>query len=241
MDEPGAQRRRLVGLVRSEPAVGDDSPGTPGLLRRLCTAVTNTLPATWAGISLVEEGQVGGTIAGSDGHARRLEGLQFELGEGPCVDAVRARRPVLEADLGGAGFGRWPGYAPAAHRRGARGVFAFPLQVGGVCVGVLDVYQDRSGPMPALAVRSALGFADLAMDMLVDGQAAASAGQVEPDVNEVMAPRLEVYQAQGMVMVDLGVSLTEAMALLRAHAFTLGRPLGDVAREVVAGTLRLEP
>ena len=44
-----------------------------------------------------------------------------------------------------------------------------------------------------------------------------------------------------MVMVDLGVSLAEAMALLRAHAFTLGRPLGDVARDVVAGRLRLEP
>ena len=67
------------------------------------------------------------------------------------------------------------------------------------------------------------------------------AGQVEPDVNEVLAPRLEVYQAQGMVMVDLGVSLTEAMALLRAHAFTVGRPLGDVARDVVTGRLRLEP
>jgi hypothetical protein len=167
--------------------------------------------------------------------------VQFELGEGPCVDAIHARRPVLEADLGGAGVGRWPGYAPTAYQYGARGVFAFPLQVGAVCVGVLDVYQDRSGPMSAIAVGSALGFADLAMEMLVDGQAAASAGQVGPDVNEVLAPRLEVYQAQGMVMVDLGVSLTEAMALLRAHAFTLGRPLGDVARDVVAGRLRLEP
>jgi hypothetical protein len=120
-------------------------------------------------------------------------------------------------------------------------VFAFPLQVGAVCVGVLDIYQDRPEPMPAVAVGSALGFADLAMEILVDGQAAASAGQVEPDVNQVLALRLEVYQAQGMVMVDLGVSLTQAMALLRAHAFTLGRPLGDVARDVVAGRLRLEP
>jgi hypothetical protein len=235
------QRRRLSALVRSEPGVGDDSPGTPGLLRRLCTAVTHELPAAWAGISLVEEGQVGGTVTGSDSHARQLESLQFELGEGPCVDAIHARRPVLEADLGGAGFGRWPGYAPAAFQRGARGVFAFPLQVGAVCVGVLDVYRDRSEPLTADAVGTALGFADLAMDMLVDGQAEAPAGQVEPDVDELMAPRLEVYQAQGMVMVDLGVSLAEAMALLRAHAFTVGRPLGDVARDVVASRLRLEP
>jgi hypothetical protein len=241
MGQSEEQRRRLSALVRSEPGVGDDGSGTPGLLRRLCTAVTHKLPATWAGISLVEEGQVGGTVTGSDSHARRLEGLQFELGEGPCVDAVRTRRPVLEADLGGAGFGRWPGYAPSAYKAGARGVFAFPLQVGAVCVGVLDVYQDRSAPLPADAVGSALGFAHLAMDMLVDGQAEAPDGQVEPDVNELMAPRLEVYQAQGMVMVDLGVSLAEAMALLRAHAFTVGRPLGDVARDVVAGRLRLDP
>ena len=60
------------------------------------------------------------------------------------------------------------------------------------------------------------------------------------DLDGMLVPRLEVYQAQGMVMVDLGVSLTEAMALLRAHAFTLGQPLGDVAREVVAGRRRLE-
>jgi hypothetical protein len=189
---------------------------------------------------LVEDGQAGGTATGSDGHARALEDLQFDLGEGPCVDAVGARRPVLEADLGGDGSRRWPAYA-AVYRGGARGVFAFPLQVGAACVGVLDVYQDQSEPMPADAVALALAFADLAMDMIVDGQADASAGEVETGVNDLLAPRLEVYQAQGMVMVDLGVSLTEAMALLRAHAFTLGRPLAEVAREVVAGSLRLEP
>jgi hypothetical protein len=240
MDRPEEQRRRLAALVQREPSVGDDGLGTPALLRRLCSAVTRSLPATWAGISLVEGGQVGGTFTGSDAQARDLEDLQFDLGEGPCVDSVRARRPVLEADLGGDGFGRWPAYAPVAYQYGARGVFAFPLQVGALCVGALDVYQDRAGPMPADAFVSALGFADIAMDMLVDGQADASAGQVEPEVGAVLAPRLEVYQAQGMVIVDLGVTLNEAMALLRAHAFTVGRPLGDVARDVVAGRLRLE-
>ena len=127
MQEATEHRRRLSALVQLEPATRDDGPGTAGLLRRLCSTVTNTLPATWAGISLVEDGQVGGTVAGSDPQARELEDLQFNLGEGPCIDSVRARGPVLEADLSGAGFGRWPAYAPAAYRHGARGVFAFPL------------------------------------------------------------------------------------------------------------------
>jgi len=240
VDQP-EQRRRLFALIRLEAVAGDDRAGATGELRRLCAAVTRALPATWAGVSLVEGGRVGGTVAGSGVRARELEDLHFALGEGPCVEAAQARRPVLEADLVGSGFGRWPGYAPAAYQRGARGVFAFPLQVGAACVGVLDIYQDRSEPMRDVDIGCALTFADIAMDMFLDGQAEGSAGLVEADINQLLAPRLEVYQAQGMVMVDLRVSLTDAMALLRAHAFALGRPLGDVARHVVAGRLRLEP
>jgi AmiR/NasT family two-component response regulator len=48
-----------------------------------------------------------------------------------------------------------------------------------------------------------------------------------------------VYQAQGMVMIQLQVGLTQAMSRLRAHAFAHDRPLGDVARDVVARRLVL--
>jgi hypothetical protein len=237
VEQPHERRRRLGALVRDEPVLPDDRAGTPGVLRRLCTAVTRDLSVQWAGVTLVEDQEVGGTVAGSDHEARALEDLQFELGEGPCVDAVAYRRPVLVPDLGETGFRRWPAYGPAAHELGARSVFAFPLQVGGVCVGALDIYRPRSGSLPPDVVTSALAFADLAMDMLVGSRGAAYA---DADVAEIVSPRLEVYQAQGMVAVDVGVSLTTAMALLRAHAFTSGRPLVEIAREVLDGRLRLE-
>ena len=50
----------------------------------------------------------------------------------------------------------------------------------------------------------------------------------------------ELHQAQGMVMVQLGVSLAAALALLRAYAYANERDLVDVARDVVARTLRLD-
>ncbi len=53
-------------------------------------------------------------------------------------------------------------------------------------------------------------------------------------------PSVEVHQAQGMLMVDLGVNAEEAMARLRAHASANGRTLGDVARDIVAGSLTLD-
>ena len=53
--------------------------------------------------------------------------------------------------------------------------------------------------------------------------------------------RSELFQAQGMVMIQLGVSLAAAMSRLRAHAFAHDRRLADVARDVVARRLKLEP
>ena len=90
---------QLTALVDGQPIADDDQPGTSGRLRRLCVTVTEVLPATWAGLSLAEDGKVSGALTGSDAHARELEGLQFTFGEGPCVDSVRTRRPVMEPDI----------------------------------------------------------------------------------------------------------------------------------------------
>lgn len=238
VEQPIDQRDRLDTLVRVEPSLPDEGGGTLGRLRRLCVVVTRELPATWAGVTLVQSDVIG-TIAASDGHARALEDLQFDFGEGPCLDSIRAGEPVLEPDLAGAGCSRWPAYAPEAQKLGARGVYAFPLQRGAVHVGALDVYQDRAETLPPTALASVAILAGLALGILADGQAKAADGQLDPGIQEVLDSRVEVYQAQGMIKADLGVTVIEAIALLRAHAYSVGRPLTEVARDVVEGVLRL--
>jgi hypothetical protein len=88
--------------------------------------------------------------------------------------------------------------------------------------------------------RDALTFADIAMTTLLDGQADAVPGNVADGLDDVMGQRSEVFQAQGMVSVQLGTSLTDAMARLRAHAYVEDRTLGDVARDVVARKLSFD-
>jgi hypothetical protein len=90
------------------------------------------------------------------------------------------------------------------------------------------------------ALAQALTFAEIALEMLLDGQAGAPHGRAEATLERALGPDLAVYQAQGMIMIDLGVPLADAMARLRAHAFAHDRPLLDVADDVVAGRLRLE-
>jgi hypothetical protein len=191
-----------------------------------------------AGLSLMTDDGVRGVAAASDPASERIDELQFSLGEGPCMDAFTSRRPVLEPDLDTGGKSRWPIYAAAVHAEGVRAAFAFPLQVGAARLGVLDLYRTASGSLTTEELAQALTFADVATSMLLDGQEQAMPGAAAEGLAEVLEYRLELYQAQGMVMVQMGISLVEALAVLRAYAYSHERDLGDVARDVVTRGLR---
>jgi hypothetical protein len=147
---------------------------------------------------------------------------------------------VLEPDLAASGLLRWPAYAPEAHELGLRAVYAFPLQIGSACLGALDVYRDRAEPVSSETIDVAQAFARIALTMLVGDDPLSPAQAGVAGLDDMLTPALEVYQAQGMVMVDLRISLAEALVRLRAHAFVEGRPVADVARDIVGGRLRLE-
>jgi hypothetical protein len=241
MDDRAARMARANRLIDDEPHRTRAVGGATSRLERLCSALTKAVPAAGVALSLLtDDNPGGGTVAASDARSRLLEELQFTLGEGPAIDAYSLRRPVLEPDLVTHGARRWPGYAAAAHEHGIRAVFAFPVQVGAARAGALDVYRAEPGTLTADALTQAVTFADVAMELLVDGQARAGEDRASPDVDDALATRLEVYQAQGMVMVDLGVGIEEAMVRLRAHSFAAGRSIGDVAQDIVTGKLILE-
>ena len=241
MDDLRGRLAHANRLIDDEPRRAGGRGGTSGRLERLCSALTRALPASGVGLSLLtDDNGGGGTIAASDARSRVLAELQFTLGEGPCIDAYAARRPVLEPDLGTHGSRRWPGYAPAAHLHGVRAVFAFPLQIGAARAGALDIYRHEPGSLTPDALTKAFTFADVAMGLLLDGQSRIGDSRLSPDLDGALANRLEVYQAQGMVMVDLGVGIDEAMARLRAHAYAAERTLIAVAQDIVAGKLILE-
>jgi hypothetical protein len=146
-----------------------------------------------------------------------------------------ARRPVLVADLRGRANTRWPGYASAALRADLAAVFAFPLHIGAVGFGVLELYADQPGTLDTNQVAAAATYAQIGTETLLDGEATTADGLLVPSLATALDYRNEIAQAQGMVMVDLGVSLAEALVRLRAHAFTHEEPLIVVARKVIDG------
>jgi GAF domain-containing protein len=228
------------GLVAAESSRPDDQPHVFGMLQRLCRAAARALGATGVALSLMAEDGAQVTGAASDPASALVSDLQLTLGEGPCVDAYSSGSPVLSADLGVAAAARWPGYVPAAQDHGIRSVFSFPLQVGAARLGALNVYRDTTGGLSSQSLDLCLTFAEVAMSMLLDAQHQATVGESAPALDDLVDSRFELFQAQGMVTVQLRVDLAVAMARLRAHAFAHDRRVADVARDIIARTLVLE-
>jgi len=242
-DEAGRVERlaTLSQMVDREPPVRGHSPGLISSLNSLCAVALREVPASGAGLSLTAGQPGAGSAAAWAGHnAQELEELQFSLGEGPCIEAVDVRRPAFEPDLTTTGSRRWPLYAPAACALGARAVFAVPLQMGAARLGVLDIYRDRPGSLTAAALRDVLILAEVALALLLESQRTRNRASFENGMNEVVGHRTVIYQAQGKVMVALGISLPEALSRLQAHAFSTGRTLAEVAQDVLDGTTVLD-
>jgi GAF domain-containing protein len=201
-------------------------PDGAGLSDALVELCARSLPVSGAGMALMTDDGPAGTVAASDEIARELEELQFSLGEGPCVDASRSGRPVLVPDLARHPRDRWPAFADSAHGVGLRAVFAFPLRVGGIRLGVLDLYRASTGMLAASDLADALAFADAATLLLMHLDA------------DGLDDRAEVHQATGVVSVQAGVDLATALSLLRARAFAEQRAIRLLAQDVLDGTVR---
>lgn len=207
---------------------------------RLCAAAGRLLPLNGAGVSLLVDGQLRGAPGVSGAGAVTVHELQLTLGEGPCIDAWTDGEMMLEPDLADPAMVRWPAFARGAQDAGVRAVFAFPLQLGAISVGVLVLYRDRAGPLSADELGYALVLAELGTVVLLGLQSRAEDDTLHELLAGEPAHWAEIHQATGMIAEQLGVSLDEAFVRLRAHAFGEERPLREIAREVIAGCLRLE-
>ena len=166
-----------------------------------------------------------------------IEELQFTLGEGPCVDAYRRARPVVEPDLADPAVRRWPFTPPAVHG-GARAVFGFPLR-SATC-GSARSTSTATGP-----ARSPTISTPTRSSWPASPPAPSSGCRPRPPPGTLGAEleaggdfQFVVHQAAGMVAVQLGVRVTEALIRLRAPRLRNDRLVADVARDVVARRLR---
>lgn len=211
----------------------------------LCQDACRRLPISAAGIALMNDTGAIEMTVGSDERASTIEELQLSLSEGPCLDAHATGRLVIHPDLGALALELWPLYTPAVLALGVRAIFSFPLRIGGIYLGVLDLFRDAVGRLDPHELEWALHYVDAAVMVLIHLQSMDRAGPrgesttgIEGPVELAFHGHPEVHQATGMIAVQAGVRLNEALMLLRARAFAMGRPISEVAHGVVSGQIR---
>ncbi|WP_043431157.1 GAF and ANTAR domain-containing protein [Arthrobacter sp. FB24] len=215
---------------------------TEGLDGGLCAGFLESLPVSGASISVFSGLAPETMVCASNTVSARIDELQFDLGEGPRWEALGTRRPVLLPYVRSAPHPDWPVFADALRDLDVSALFVFPLMLGAMDIGVVELYSSDAGPLSPADHSTALQLADAVTWQLLRQLLTLSPGD-GTDAPHDGSPlsRREVHQATGMVLAQTGASATDALLLLRAHAFAQGRTVRDVARDVVAKTLDFTP
>lgn len=224
----------LVALLDGRP---DADPMTRA--QRLCGLSVDVSATTGAAL-VIGDGELRSTVCATDEVSDRLEELQLTFSEGPAVSAAKQGWSMLVSDLADGADSRWPVFAPAAVEAGARGLFAFPVRLGAIRLGVLSMYRGQPGALTAEQLKDARGLADAAAVLLSVGTGTDGAEAFVWTLSDRSRFRAEVHQAVGATTVQLGVNAGQAFALLCAHAFATGRPVAEIAADIMAKRLRLE-
>jgi hypothetical protein len=206
---------------------------------RLCRVCVDVLAVTGAGITIMG-GDHAGPICVSNPPMKALEDLQFTVGEGPCRDAFHTGIPVHAPRLDTEAWSRWPPFVDLANASGIGAAFAYPLITKGAKVGVLTLYQEAEGELSAAQNEDSIALAEILAETLLRLQDTAPQGTLAASLESAVAYRAEIYQASGMVAIQLQIPPPEALVRIRAHAFAHNQPVDVVAADIVARRLRLD-
>jgi hypothetical protein len=192
---------------------------------RLCRACVEILGAQSGALTLSATPEARLTVSTSDGVSTQIDDLEETLGEGPGrVALVEERVVVTPVDRDGPVDETFPLFSHMVRGLGGPGVaHAVPMRVAGRVVGVLSLYATGElarGPEDVQFLADAVGLALLSELDSLD-----------------WSTRAQIHQATGMVTAQLRIAPSDALAILRGHAFANATTLETVAHDILARRL----
>jgi len=213
----------LAAVARALLAEGD----VQQTLDKAIAMATDIVPGCdHVGVSLVRRGQRIDTSAATHEIAQRGDQLQYELREGPCLDAIWQHGTVLSCDL--ATDPRWPSWGPRiVEDLGVRGVLCFQLFTYENTLGALNLYSER---VDAFDEDDCVAGLALSAHVAVALAAAVEIG----NLGAAIMNRTTIGQAEGILMERFDVSGDQAFAVLRRVSQERNTKLHEVALQLVA-------
>jgi transcriptional regulator with GAF, ATPase, and Fis domain len=226
LDTMGADHEsdeRFSSIVRSLHA----AKGIRDTLQRSVRLAAEMVPGCdEACVSLAHRSRRIDTPAATHDDARRGDKLQYELQEGPCLDAIWTQETVRSDDL--LSEGRWPRWAPvAAQELGIRAMLCFQLFTSRDSLGALNLYARQPNAFDHTS-------ADVGYALAAHVAVALSGARELSDMHHAVANRMVIGQAQGVLMERFGLDAAQAFEVLRTAASSKEVSLDRVAAQLVS-------
>jgi GAF domain-containing protein len=205
----------------------------------LTVRTADLVGASAAGLLLADQRGNLRFMASSDEKARLLEIFQVQMREGPCFDAYRTGKAVINTDLADS-VDRWPEFSRYALDAGFRSVHAFPLRLRREIIGALNVFGSMiGGNLDPADVQIVQALTDIAAIGLLQERAVRRGEILTEQLQNALNSRIVIEQAKGAIAQAHGISVDAAFTLLRGHARSSNRKLTEVAHELLAEPARL--
>lgn len=223
--------RRFAGTLVEDYALDD-------VISRLSSDAKAILGVLGAGVMLSDEEGTLRFVSSSDPVLAKLESLQIELDEGPCLLAYRSGESIQADDL--LSDERFPNFGPRAAEVGMRAVYSFPLVHGGSAIGALNFYRDEAGALDEGTARAGETLADVATAYILHAREDDRSRVLTKQLQAALDSRVLIEQAKGYLAARLDLGVDEAFHRLRRYARFNGVPLRTVARDVLERRLTMD-
>jgi GAF domain-containing protein len=206
-----------------------------GLMQQIADLSARTVPAaTTCGITLSQDGHVI-TVASADPLARLLDEQQYELEQGPCLEALRTGKLVEADDL--IDETRWPGYPARAVAHGIRTIHSSPLLINDEPIGAINMYAEAPHAFDADARAAIKQLTAMAAATITAAMRHYDEATLTDHLRAALSSRSVIDQAMGIVIGMQHCMPSEAFDVLRTVSQNRNIPLRQVATELVANTV----
>lgn len=208
-------------------------------LQMLTDRCVEMLDVDASGLMLADQRGSLQLLASTMERARLLELFELQIEQGPCLDCFTSGRSIVNVGLADAAD-RWPVFSPIAVELGFATTNALPMRLRGQVIGALNLFSDDAHPLAPDDVAVGQAMADIATIGLLHERSLSEQTILAEQLQGALHSRVLIEQAKGMLAARAGISVTEAFAVMRAHARSTGMKLTGVAAGVADGSIAME-
>ncbi|WP_372698319.1 ANTAR domain-containing protein [Arthrobacter sp. JSM 101049] len=191
-----------------------------------------------AGITLLR-GRKAATVASSSERARRLDEIQYDFGDGPCLTAAREHQLVSVPDVGAEC--RWPEFSQALLREGIHSVLGVPFELGADGQAALNLYSTTSHCFGEDTLAEVQAYVAQSSKALRMGMRFSHYVDSAADLRAALESRTTIDIAIGIIMAENRCPQAEAFEILRAASSSRNSKLREVAAEIVRAIGQPDP